>query len=58
MNYLVDVIARAAAPVINLPVYVRRTGRTGNTHELAALPGVVTPRVRELAVFHAVIGPD
>ena len=44
-----SVIARTAAPVINLPARVRRTGRAGNASELAALPGVVTPRVREVA---------
>jgi hypothetical protein len=38
-------LARTSAPVINPPAKVRSTGRVEITHRLAALPGVITPKV-------------
>ncbi len=53
-------LARAAAPVINPPAAVRPTGRMDNARRLAALPGVVTPRVallsRALLTTHEALG--
>jgi glutathione synthase/RimK-type ligase-like ATP-grasp enzyme len=40
----IRLIERSAAPVINDPRAVTRTGRIDNAERLAALPGVVTPR--------------
>ncbi len=42
-------LERVQAPVINLPRYVRLTGRAGTTRRLAGLPGVVLPGVRQLS---------
>ncbi len=38
-------LARSAAPMINLPARVRTTGRADNARRLAAIPGVVTPEI-------------
>jgi len=38
-------LAHSAAPVINLPMRVRSTGRAGNARRLAAIPGVIAPRI-------------
>lgn len=40
------VIARTAAPVVNAPAAVARTGRAENAARLREVPGVVTPRIR------------
>ena len=42
-------LARSAAPVINPPALVRATGRADNARRLAAIPGVVTPRITTLS---------
>jgi hypothetical protein len=42
------VLAKSAAPVINLPALVRRTGRVENARRLAAVPGVIAPAIRAL----------
>jgi glutathione synthase/RimK-type ligase-like ATP-grasp enzyme len=42
-------VARSAAPVINHPAAVLRTGRIANAARFGALPGVVTPRMTGLA---------
>ncbi|HEX4179957.1 MAG TPA: tetratricopeptide repeat protein [Caulobacteraceae bacterium] len=39
------VLSRTAAPVINRPDAVRRTGRADSARRLAGLPGVITPRL-------------
>ena len=39
-----SLLARTAAPVINLPDAVALTGRSDNARRLAGIPGVVTPR--------------
>jgi Flp pilus assembly protein TadD len=41
-------LARTDAPVLNHPQAVRRTGRAENAARLAAIPGVVTPRIEIL----------
>ncbi len=38
-------VKRTAAPVINHPSAVLQTGRVANAQRLAAIPGVVTPRI-------------
>jgi hypothetical protein len=40
------VLANTAAPVINPPALVRRTGRVENARRMAAVPGVVAPTIR------------
>jgi hypothetical protein len=40
------VLANTAAPVINPPALVRRTGRVENARRLAAVPGIVAPAIR------------
>ncbi len=42
-------VARSGAPVINRPAAVLETGRIANAARLNALPGVVAPRMTELA---------
>jgi Tetratricopeptide repeat len=42
-------IARSAAPVINYPRAVGKSGRISNARRLAALPGVVTPKTLSAA---------
>jgi Tetratricopeptide repeat len=44
-----ELAARSAAAVINQPALVSVTGRAGNAHRLAGVPGVITPRI---AVVH------
>jgi hypothetical protein len=41
-------LARSGAPVINAPARVRVTGRAENARRLAAIPGVVAPRIEAL----------
>jgi len=41
-------IAQSAAPVVNPPARVRATGRANNARRLAALPGVVAPKIATL----------
>jgi hypothetical protein len=41
-------LARSSAPVINAPARVRATGRAENARRLAAIPGVVAPRIQAL----------
>ena len=41
-------VGRSAAAVINQPAAVLRTGRSANAARLAALPGVVAPRISAL----------
>ena len=45
----IRLIARTAAPVINDPKAVMKTGRIGNARRLRAIPGVVTPRTVTMA---------
>ncbi len=40
-----DILARCAAPVINPPALVRATGRADNARRLAALEGVIAPKI-------------
>jgi len=50
------VVARTAAPVINLPARVRTTGRLANAQRLAKVPGVRTAETRTMtraALQHA-----
>ena len=42
-------LAGSAAPVVNHPSRVRRTGRVENARRLAGLPGVVTPHIAALS---------
>ena len=42
-------VAQSGAPVINLPARVRATGRADNAGRLAAISGVVAPRIATLA---------
>ncbi len=42
------ILAKTAAPVLNDPAAVRRTGRASNAIRLAALPGVTAPRAEAL----------
>ncbi len=42
------IVARSAAPVINPPALVRRTGRAANAWRLSGIPGVVAPRITPL----------
>jgi glutathione synthase/RimK-type ligase-like ATP-grasp enzyme len=44
-----EIAACSAAPVINSPARVRLTGRAENAHRLAAVEGVITPKIRTLA---------
>jgi hypothetical protein len=44
-----QVLAQSGAPVINPPVRVRATGRAENARRLAAIPGVVAPKIAALA---------
>jgi hypothetical protein len=41
-------LARSTAPVINPPALVRATGRADNARRLAAVPGVIAPRITAL----------
>jgi len=41
-----EVLARTAAPAINPPSQVRRTGRAANARRLGKLPGVSAPMIR------------
>ena len=43
------IAARSAAPVINSPARVRLTGRAENALRLAAVEGVITPKIRTLS---------
>ena len=45
----IRLIARTAAPVINDPRAVMKTGRIGNARRLRGMPGVVTPRTVAMA---------
>lgn len=42
------IVARCKAPVINPPALIKQTGRAANTWRLAAIPGVVAPRITPL----------
>lgn len=53
----IRLIARSAAPVINDPHAVMKTGRISNAERLAALPGVVTPKTLSIA-RDVLAGPD
>jgi hypothetical protein len=44
-----EIVARSAAPVINRPDRVRRTGRAEVARRLGALPGVIAPRIESVA---------
>jgi glutathione synthase/RimK-type ligase-like ATP-grasp enzyme len=44
-----EIVARSAAPVINSPARVRLTGRAENARRLAAVEGVITPKIRALS---------
>ena len=44
-----EIVACSAAPVINSPARVRLTGRAENAHRLAAVEGVITPKIRTLS---------
>ena len=44
-----EIVACSTAPVINAPARVRLTGRAGNAHRLAAVEGVITPKIRTLS---------
>ncbi len=44
-----DLLAQTAAPVINPPARVRTTGRADNAQRLAAIPGMVAPKIATLA---------
>ena len=50
------IVAGGAAPVINHPARVRLTGRQDNARRLAAVPGVVAPRISMLSRAH--VGDD
>ncbi len=43
-----EILAQSTAPVINRPSRVRVTGRAENARRLAAIPGVVAPRIETL----------
>ena len=43
-----EILARSTAPVINPPALVRATGRADNARRLAAIPGVIAPRITTL----------
>jgi hypothetical protein len=43
------VLANTAAPVINPPARVRRTGRSENARRLGAVPGVIAPAIRAVS---------
>lgn len=43
-----QILAAEAAPVINRPARVRVTGRAENARRLAAIPGVIAPRIQAL----------
>jgi hypothetical protein len=40
-----EILSRSAAPIINRPARVRRTGRAENAKRLADIPGVIVPRI-------------
>jgi hypothetical protein len=42
-------LAHSAAPVINRPMRVRSTGRADNARRLAAIPGIIAPRIDALS---------
>jgi glutathione synthase/RimK-type ligase-like ATP-grasp enzyme len=44
-----EIVARSAAPVINSPARVRLTGRAENARRLAAVEGVITPKILALS---------
>jgi hypothetical protein len=44
-----ELLAHSAAPVINRPLRVRATGRAENARRLAAIPGVIAPRIDTLS---------
>ncbi len=43
-----EIVARSSMPVINAPAAVAQSGRTPNAKRLAAIPGVITPRMCSL----------
>jgi tetratricopeptide repeat protein len=44
-----EVLTRSRAPIINLPLRVRATGRAANSQRLGVIPGVVAPRIAALS---------
>ena len=52
-----DLIGRTSAPVINLPLAVAATGRSGSTRRLSGIPGVVMPNAVTLPRA-LLAGPD
>jgi hypothetical protein len=50
-------LKQTSAPVINHPAAVLQTGRVANARRLAAIPGVVAPRIIEVA-RHILAGPE
>lgn len=52
-----QILARSAAPVINPPARVRLTGRGETAHRLAAIAGVIAPKMRTLSPT-AIIADD
>lgn len=53
-----SLLARTTAPVINHPSLVRPTGRESNARRLAAVPGIVAPRITTLSRAEVASGGD
>jgi hypothetical protein len=58
LEHAAAIVARSAAPIINAPASVRRTGRAENSRRLAAIEGVVAPKMRELSPAEVLAAAD
>ena len=58
LAHAADIVARSTAPVINAPACVRLTGRAENSRRLAAIAGVVAPKMRELSLAQVLAAVD
>lgn len=41
-----EILTHSPAPIVNLPLFVRETGRAENARRMATLPGVIAPAIR------------
>ena len=53
-----ELVMRSAAPVINLPASVQRTGRVEMARLAAAIDGVIAPRIRSLSPAAILADPE
>jgi tetratricopeptide (TPR) repeat protein len=44
-----EIVARSQEPIVNLPLFVRETGRAENARRMAAIPSVIAPVIQRLS---------